>query len=605
MKIKVSDYVANFFRIKGVQQCFAVTGGGAMHLNDSFGHNDYFDIVYNHHEQACSMAAEGYAQVTGRPAIVSVTSGPGTTNAMTGVLGAWLDSIPMVIISGQMKRETLISSNSLRLRQLGFQEFNIIDSVKAMTKYAVVVDDPRYVHYHLEKAFYEATSGRKGPVWLDIPIDIQGLYIDEDDIIVTDSVQNISSINEVDIKHFFTKLNSAKKPVLLAGYQIRMEDSVDHFQKLINFLGIPVLTEWNNHDLLEEGHLLNAGRPGTIGDRNGNLVLQNSDLLIVLGCQLSLRQISYEWKNFARNSYIIGINSEIEELIKPTLNVDQFIVGSVKEVINSILNSGKKSIHSDSLGWNLWAQKMKQKYPVFDTKKNRETGLLSVYEFFHELSKSILGDSVTVLANGAACVAGLQSIKIGKNQRLFTNAGASSMGYAISASIGAAKAVKNQRRVYCIEGDGSIQMNLQELQTIVHNSLNIKIFWINNDGYHSIRQTQKGMFKAEERGYCGADQRSGISFPHADRIAVAYGIPYFRIDSNSDIENVLKKINNIYGPLICEVITDPNEDFSPKLTSKMNEDGTFTTPSLEDMYPFLSEVEIRENLLELKEFISK
>ena len=605
MKIKVSDYVADFFRKRGISQCFAVTGGGAMHLNDSFGHNDYFDIVYNHHEQACSMAAEGYAQVSGKPAIVSVTSGPGTTNAMTGVLGAWLDSIPMIIISGQMKRETLISSNSLQLRQLGFQEFNIVDSVKAMTKYAVVVDDPRYIHYHLEKAFFEATSGRKGPVWLDIPIDIQGLYLDADNIIVTNSVQNISSLNEADIIQFFAKLNSAKKPVLLAGYQIRMEDSVSHFQKLIDFLGIPVLTEWNSHDLFEDGHPLNAGRPGTIGDRNGNLVLQNSDLLIVLGCQLSLRQISYEWKNFARNAYIIGINSEIEELIKPTLSVDYFIVGGVKEVIKSILNSGKESVHSDNLGWNLWAQKMKQKYPIYVSKKNREIGLLSVYEFFYELSKSILGDSITVLANGAACVAGLQTMKIGKNQRLFTNAGASSMGYAICASIGAAKAVKNKKRVYCIEGDGSIQMNLQELQTIIHNSLNIIIFWINNDGYHSIRQTQKAMFKAEERGYCGADKRSGISFPQAERIADAYGISYLRIESNSEIENVLNKIYNVDGPLICEVITDPNEDFSPKLTSKMNEDGTFTTPSLEDMYPFLSEIETRNNLLELKEFISK
>jgi len=605
MKIKISDYVVDFFKKKGLSQCFTVTGGGAMHLNDSFGHSDSFDVVYNHHEQACSMAAEGYAQITGKPAIVSVTSGPGTTNTITGVLGAWLDSIPMIVISGQMKRETLISSNSLGLRQLGFQEFNIVDSIKVMTKYAAVLDDPRYVHYHLEKAFFEATSGRKGPVWLDIPIDIQGLVVEEDDIIITDSLIKVSLHRVADINHLFDKLNTAKKPVILAGYQIRMDDSHDEFLKLVDFLGIPVLTEWNNHDLLEDSHPLNAGRPGTIGDRNGNMVLQNSDLVIAIGCQLSLRQISYEWRNFARNAYLIGINYEIEELIKPTLNIDYFIHGSVKEIIKGILYSGKKSIHSESSGWNLWAQKMKDKYPVFTNTNNQKKSSLSVYEFFNELSKSILNDSITVLANGAACVAGLQTIKVGKNQRLFTNAGASSMGYSICASIGAAKAINNQKSIFCIEGDGSIQMNIQELQTIVHNSYNIKIFWINNDGYHSIKQTQKGMFKANERGYCGAGKESGISFPQAEKISFAYGLPYFKINSSSIIDDVLKKIITVDGPLICEVITDPDEDFSPKLISKMNDDGTFTTPSLEDMYPFLSEIEMNNNLLELEKLISK
>ena len=606
MKIRISDYIVNFFANKGISQCFVVTGGGAMHLNDSFGHSKKFNCVYNHHEQACSMAAEGYAQITGIPAIVCVTSGPGTTNTLTGVLGAWLDSIPMIIISGQMKRETLVSSNSLGLRQLGFQEFNIIDSIKSMTKYSAVLNDPRYIKYHLEKAFLEATSGRKGPIWLDIPLDIQGLLINEEEILEVNPIVELKRSPEVnDIEYIINKLNISKKPVLLVGYQVRMDNAYNDFIKLVDFLEIPVVTEWNNHDLLMDAHPLNAGRPGTIGDRSGNLVLQNSDLVIALGCQLSIRQISYEWKNFAKNSYLIGINLELEELIKPTLNINYKINAGIKDIIQSILKSGLKSIHSKNSGWNSWAQSMRIKYPVYSNHIANTNLLMSVYKFFNEFSNNISDNTITVLANGAACVAGLQTIKIGLNQRLFTNAGASSMGYAICASIGAAVAEKNLKSIYCIEGDGSIQMNIQELQTIVQNNFNIKLFWINNNGYHSIKQTQKGMFKADEKGYCGADKSSGISFPSAEKIAIAYGLPYYRIDNNENVEIVLKTIVKSNGPLICEVITDPNEDFSPKLVSKMNEDGTFTTPSLEDMYPFLSEKEIKQNLEELEILIEK
>jgi len=604
MKVKVSDYIVKFFKNKGINKCFAVTGGGAMHLNDSFGHDSDFEVIYNHHEQACSIAAEGYAQVTGNPAIVSVTSGPGTTNALTGVLGSWLDSIPMIIISGQMKKDTLISSNSLKLRQLGFQEFNIVDCVKTMTKYAVVLDNPNYLNYHLEKAYYEATTGRKGPVWLDIPVDIQGLIIDEGDVSPLKFPKHLLLNSEVEFRYVFEKLDNARKPVLLAGYQIRMDNAHDDFLKLVDFLGIPVVTEWNSHDLLEDSHPLNAGRPGTIGDRNGNLVLQNSDLIIALGCQLSIRQISYEWSNFGKNAYIIGINYEVEELIKPTLNIGYVINAGIKDFINELLSVDYKSEHSQFSGWCLWSKLMKEKYPIYKERINNNSRILSVYEFFNKFSENVIGNSVTVLANGAACVAGLQTIQIGKNQRLFTNAGASSMGYAICAAIGASIAVGKQSRVYCVEGDGSIQMNIQELQTIIHNSLNIKLFWINNGGYHSIKQTQKGMFKGDDRGYCGADILSGISFPSAEKIAFAYGIPYYKIDSEVSIEKIIDQINSIDGPTLCEVVTDPNEDFCPKLVSKLNEDGSFSTPSLEDMYPFLTENEMTANLKQLESMIS-
>jgi len=604
VKIKISDYIVKFFASKGLNQCFVVTGGGAMHINDSFGHSSNFSCVYNHHEQACAMAAEGYAQITGRPAIVSVTSGPGTTNALTGVLGAWLDSIPMIIISGQMKRETLISSNQLGLRQLGFQEYNIIESVRSMTKYSTLITEPKLIHYHLERAYNAAVSGRKGPVWLDIPVDIQGILIDENEISIVNIYDGHNEINEYDVQHLHNKLRESSKPVLLVGYQVRMENAHEEFLKLVDFLGIPVVTEWNCHDLLSDSHPLNAGRPGTIGNRSGNIVLQNADLLITLGCQLSIRQISYEWKNFAKNAYIIGINCELEELIKPTLNIDYCISGSIKEFILTTLRLDYSPKASLQNGWNLWTQNMAKKYQVHNIKRENSSNFVSVYDFFNDFSNSLNDDSITVLANGAACVAGLQTMKIGANQRVFTNAGASSMGYAICAAIGAATAVNNLKNIYCIEGDGSIQMNIQELQTIIHSGFNIKLFWINNSGYHSIKQTQKSMFSAESRGYCGADFGSGISFPSAQKIALAYGYPFFQINSKDNMDLILQEINKTTGPILCEVITNPNEDFSPKLISRISEDGLFVTPSLEDMYPFLSDAEMRENLIELDHLLN-
>ena len=593
--VKVSDYIAEFFAKRGVNKCFVVTGGGAMHLNDSFGHSSDIDCVYNHHEQGCSMAAEGYTRLTGKPAIVSVTSGPGTTNTVTGVLGAWLDSVPMIVLSGQMNFDTTIKSTPLPLRQLGFQEFNIVDSVQAMTKYAEMVTDPNYIAYHLEKALHLTESGRKGPVWLDIPLDVQSAKIDPNDLIHYALPIDRSLVSEEVIDSVFDKLNKAKKPVLFVGYGVRMSNSYEAFLKAVDKLKIPVVTEWNSNDLIWKDHDYYAGHAGTIGNRGGNFVVQESDLLIAVGCQFSIRQLSYRWENFAPKAYKIAVDIDKYELIKPTIKIDQPINTTVDSFLEALNISTKVSSHSYDNKWNQWSREINEKYPIVQEKHLKSKCPISIYAFFKSLSKRLEGNDVVVLANGAACVAGLQAIDTKKGQRVFTNAGASSMGYGVAAAVGAACAKENNEQVFCVEGDGSIQMNLQELQTIAHNNLNIKIFWINNDGYHSIKQTQAAMFKGKERGYCGAHNQSGISFPSAEKIAKAYDFNFYRIINLNDLESIVEGVYNCSGPTICEVVTDPDEKFEPKLQSKLLEDGTFKVPSLEDMYPFLPKEEMEEN----------
>ena len=599
---RIADLIKDYFVSKGVDTCFCVTGGGAMHFNDSFGHDPRISVIYNHHEQASAVAAEGYARVSGKPAIVSVTSGPGATNAITGVVGAWLDSIPMVVLSGQMKRETLVSSTNLPLRQLGFQEYNIVDVAKHMTKYCRVLSDPDTVIDDLEEAYHIMMSGRKGPIWLDVPLDVQAFESHELKDIASSRQypDNCSAIsdNAVDYQYIIKRLSEAKRPVLMVGYEVRMDNCVADFLELVENIGIPVVTEWNSHDLIPDDNPLNSGRPGTIGDRAGNFVVQQSDILLCIGCQLSIRQISYAWQNFAPRAYKIGASSDLSELHKPTVSFDLALHCSVKTFIsgfNSFLRCNSYiTTHGD---WSAWARNLYIKYSGSNYSCSDDGNGLSVYSFFTSLNDSRSSDSVTVLANGAACVAGLQTLKSIDNQRFFTNAGASGMGYAIAASIGTSAFCGNGTQVICVEGDGSIQMNIQELQTIVHNRLNIKIFWLNNNGYQSIRITQRSMFNAETTGYCGAGPESGISFPSAERIANAYNIPYYKLCSHDDLQE-LASILKSDGPLIAEVILNPLEEFAPKLQSRLNPDGTFSTPSLEDMAPFLRREEINSTLFQ-------
>ena len=497
MKKRVADFIASYLANNGLNQIFTVTGGGAMYLNDAFGHHPNLNCIYNHHEQACAMAAEGYARLSGRTAVVCVTSGPGGTNALTGVMGAWLDSIPMIIISGQMKLSTTIASTTVPLRQLGFQEFNILDAVKCMTKYCAMVKKPKDIRYYLEKAKHIAENGRPGPVWLDIPLDVQGDQVDIEELKKyhpgEDSFLNISVPTQEQIEHIVRKIKESKRPVILAGNGIRAAHAVEAFLKVVEKYRIPVVTAWNAHDLIHDANPLFAGRPGTIGTRGGNFVVQNSDLLISLGCRMNLRQISYEWKNFAKHAYKIAVDIDEGELRKPTLANDYSIHADVKDVLNELLNTDY--VADEKLeDWIQWARDINQRYPVaLEEYRQQYRSPISPYIFMQELSQRLKGTDTVVASNGTACVCGLQVIDIKDDMRMFTNAGASSMGYGLPAAVGACIADRT-RKIICLEGDGSIQMNLQELQTVVHHNLNMKIVWLNNDGYHSIRQTQCQVF---------------------------------------------------------------------------------------------------------------
>jgi acetolactate synthase I/II/III large subunit len=597
VKQRVADYIADFLVAQNITDIFTITGGGAMYLNDAFGHHPKLRCIYNHHEQACAIAAEAYTRYSGKLAAVCVTSGPGGTNAITGVLGGWLDSVPMFIISGQVKYTTSIKSTKVPLRQLGDQEFNIVDCISALTKFSQMIVNPDDIAYVLEKALYLTTNGRPGPVWLDIPLNVQGAIIESDKLPHYESMESKREIPpEVSyskIKKIIGKIKQARRPVVLAGSAIRSSGAFNNFLELIEKLQIPVVTAWNAHDVLWDDHPLYCGRPGTVGNRGGNFVVQKSDLLLILGCRLNIRQISNNWENFAPKAYKIMVDIDRGELLKPTLSIDMPIKADAADVIKK-LNSYIKSKVNIHEKWLAWSKNINKQYPVCLENYYTKNSPVNPYVFMNELFLQLDEGDVIVTSNGSACVCSFQAAIIKKNQRLFTNSGCASMGYGLPASLGVAVERKG-KRVVCLEGDGSIQMNIQELQTVIHNKLNIKIFWLNNNGYHSIRQTQINFFSTS---LCGVSSDNGVSFPEAERIAYAYNIPFIKIESIANIEQRISEALTVEGPVIIEVVIDPEKIFEPKLSARRLQDGTMVSPSLEDMFPFLPEDEMKKIILE-------
>lgn len=594
MKMKVAEYMADFFVKNGVEHCFMVTGGGAMHLDDAFTHKEGMKCIFNHHEQACSIAAEGYMRYSGKLPLVCVTSGPGGTNAITGVLGAWLDSIPMFVVSGQVKRITTIHATEAKVRQIGDQEFNITDCVSSMTKYAKFIDKENEIAYHLEKALYLCKNGRGGPVWLDVPLDVQAALIDTDDLIHFDvTKEDTESVfyDENNTAKIIEKIKSAKRPVILAGTGIRLGNAREEFIEAVNKLNIPVVTAWNAHDVIWDEHPLYVGRPGTIGTRGGNFVVQNCDLLISLGCRLNIRQISYNYDDFAKDAYKIIVDIDGEELKKHTIHPDLPIHADVKDVLKSLINSGFENHNEDHEKWLAWCKKTNAKYPAALPEYYQQQSPVNPYVFMKELFGILDENETVVTGNGSACVISFQAAEIKKGTRLFTNSGSATMGYGVPSALGISFAKKGER-VICLDGDGSIQMNLQELQTIVYNHANIKIFVINNDGYHSMRQTQSNLFKG---ALAGVNKENGVSFPDMEKIAYAYDIPYFRIGCVDSIVETATKAINTEGPVICEVMVDKAQFFAPKLGSKVLPDGKIVSPAIDDLSPFLSREEYLEN----------
>ena len=590
MEIKIAHLIADFLVEKGVKHVFTVTGGGAMHLNDALGHKEGLVSVYNHHEQGSSIAAEGYARLTGKIAVCCVTSGPGGTNAITGVMGGYLDSIPMFVLSGQVKRETTLWSTDVPLRQLGDQEFPIIDSVQNMTKYAVMVTEPNDILYHLEKAWFLANNGRKGPVWLDIPLDVQAAKVDKESLRHFEGSDEEKALcgkenpsySEEQTKAILDKLYNAKRPVILAGTGVNVAQAKDEFLKAAAKLKVPVVTAWNAHDLMTDDNPYYCGRPGTVGTRGGNFVVQNADVLFVIGCRMNIRMISYNYKEWAKEAYKIVVDIDEAELRKPTVKVDMKVNADLTDVLKSI-NASSYEANPIHEAWVKWGRDIDAKYPACLPSYDDIKSPVNPYVFIDKFSKTLSEGDKVVCGNGSACVVTFQGMHIKKDQRLFTNSGCAAMGYGFPAAVGAAVAEEG-KRVICVDGDGSFQMNLQELQTVVYNKLNLKIFIMNNNGYHSIRQTQTNLFTPPLVGVCDGN---GLSFPDLEKLAYAYGIRFVRISDSSEVESKTLEALEGNDPVLVEVVLSDKQTFSPKLSSKVLPDGKIVSPPIDDMFPFL------------------
>ena len=624
MKIKLSTYVSQFLVDHGITHAFTVTGGGAMHLNDSLGHQEGLTCVYNHHEQACAIAAESYARIHNKIAALCVTTGPGGTNAMTGVVGGYLDSIPMLVISGQVRYDTTARSTGLPLRAMGDQEFDITKSAAAMTKYCEMITDPKRIRYCLEKAFYIATTGRPGPCWIDIPLNIQGSYIETDELCGFDpegyEENPAPAIKDEDVDFIIEKIKASKRPVFYAGNGIRISGGFETFKNVAELLGIPVATCWDSIDAIYDEHPLYVGRGGIMGDRAGNFAVQNADLVFACGNRLSIRQVGYNWTTWAREAYVIVNDVDEAELKKPTLHVDMPVWGDAKELLEKLEKkllemkaSGKLSgsydepdgtKHTECLfdgaDWITRCQQWKEKYPVVLKRHYEDKNHTNVYAFIKELSSRLSEGQVTVVGNGSACVVGSHGYVIKKDQRFIINSAIASMGYDLPAAIGAAVAEHGDKDdtvkdIILVTGDGSIQMNIQELQTIIHHKMPIKIFVINNEGYHSIRQTQTNLF---DKNFVGIGPQSGdLSFPDMSKLAPAYGYPYFSCDGNEYLDEAITQTLSAEGPAICEIFVSKEQNFEPKSATKRLEDGTLVSPPLEDLAPFLDREEFYANMV--------
>lgn len=603
MQQRLSDYVANFLASHGVTDVFSVVGGGAMHLNDALGHHSSLHVTYNHHEQACAIAAEAYARLENRIAAVCVTTGPGGTNALTGVLGGWLDSIPMFIISGQVRYDTTaryaLQFTGTPLRAMGDQEFDITKSVSAMTKYAVMIEDPQTIRYHLEKAWHLAITGRPGPVWLDIPVNFQGCYIETDSLTGYDSAEDDAllppPVGDDTIQMVLEKIRTAKRPVFHAGYGTRLSGGYSAFRSVAEKLGIPIVTYWNAVDLIEDEHPLYCGRAGNMGDRPGNWAIQNADVILAVGTRISIRQVGYNWKTWARAAEVIMVDIDPAELKKPTLHVEHPIWADARDFLQKLDAAVSNVPVNHASDWLDTCQRWKREYPAVLPRQWEENGeTANVYAFVRYLSSQLPENSLTAVSNGACCVVGNQAYVIQKGSRMANNSAVASMGYGLPAAIGTCIA-GGRRATICLEGDGSIMMNLQELQTILTNRLPIKIFLINNNGYHSIRLTQNNLFK--EHGKVGIGPESGdLSFPEFERLAKAFGYPYYSAHSNAEMKAVVDAVLPLDGPVFCEIFTDTQQVWEPKSSTKRLPDGTLVSPPLEDLAPFLPREELAQQM---------
>lgn len=592
--MRVADYIFKTLADKGVKHVFLVTGGGAMHLNDALGKESRIQYICNLHEQACAMAAEGYARITGSPGILNVTTGPGGTNALTGVAGAWLDSIPMLVISGQVKRATTIAAcPELQLRQLGDQELNIVDVVRPITKYAKMVQDASLIRQELEKAWHICQSGRPGPVWLDIPLDIQAADIDPAKLpsYTPEPETLLPEIPETQWEQITAKLRSAKRPAIIAGIGVRHGKGCQDLLKLAEKLQIPVLTSISGIDLIPSDHPLFFGRPGILGERAANFIMQNCDLLLVLGTRMGIRVIGYAYDKVAREACKIMVDADPAELQKPTFRPDIAVHGDAGQFLNGLLD--RLPANPGNPDWLAYCRGLKKRYPVITEEHLASKDYVSSYVLPELVSRFCYDNSIVVTGNGIAYTSTFQALPVKAGMRVFANEACASMGYGLPAAIGAALA-GNGREVICMTGDGSLQMNIQELQTLKNLQLPVKLFVYNNDGYLSIKLTQKSFFGGN---FVGSEPGSGVQLPELEKLAAAYGISYRKLHTNQEAETALPEILAMTGPVLIEVMTDPFEVPSPKAASKRLADGSMVSAPLEDLAPFLPREEFLQNMI--------
>lgn len=606
--VRLSDYVARRLHKHGVRHVFMLTGGGAMHLNDALGRAEGLRYVCCHHEQALAMAAESYTRLSGRLAAVNVTTGPGGINTLNGVHGAYTDSIAMIVVSGQVKRETLRQNAPVVLRQLGDQEADIVEMVKPITKFAALVSNPLDIRYLLEKALWLAETGRPGPVWLDVPIDVQSALIDPAtlrgfDPVVEGYGSEFALPSEYgwltgDALHEAARavvgaIRQSRRPVLMPGTGIRIAGMHEVFLEVADRLGIAVAPAWNAQDVVPEDHPLYVGRPGTVGDRAGNFAVQCADLLLVLGSRLNIRQISYNFAAFAPQAKKIMVDVDAAELRKPTLSIDMPVHADLKTFLPAMLEALEgyqaPQQHKTYLDWGL---DRRRRYPAVLPEYWDAKGVVNPYCFTERLFEALEANEVIVMADATAAVVTVQAAKLKTGQRLYSNSGAASMGYDLPATIGAWHAMaEGSKRIICLAGDGSIMQNLQELQTIIGQKIPAKIFLYNNSGYHSIRQSQQSYFDGYSVG-CGPD--TGVTFPDFGKIATAFGFHFLRVSDHAEMDRAIAETLAAPGAAICEIFIDKTQNFAPKVSSRRLEDGSMVTAPLEDLAPFLPRDELAQ-----------
>ncbi len=591
--MKTSNYIANFLAEKGVKHIFTISGAGNVHLLDAIADNPKLKYICPHHEQAGIMSAIAYGRISGRMGVMITTSGGGASNAITGVLDAWADSMPVVVISGQEKTDFAREDNPLRM--WGVQGFNVTKVVGSICKYSALVRDPKTIRYHLEKAFYLAKSGRPGPVWIDIPIDIQSSQIDPDKL----EPFTLEQETKPDIKEQINKIialtKRSKRPVLHLGHGIRLSGGVDLIPSLMKKLPFPVLTAWNGADMIPTQHPLHYGREGNYGQRCANFVVQNCDLLIAIGTRLTLPMIGYDFSQFARTATKVIVDIDPAELAKFGDRSDTITVcADAKYFMEELLKAAPEPGCDKPKGWIEQCDKWRDKYPLFDRTIHRSRkGFVNSYLFNDKLSDCLGDDEIVVTDMGTALTSTHQCIRLKEKQRIITSTGLGEMGYGLPGAIGACFA-HDKKRVILITGDGSMMMNLQELQTIAHHKLPIKIFIYINDGYLTIKTTQLGLFGKK---FTASGKGSGVTCPDFSRLGKAFGFKTFRIKEEKNIGNAIKKAIKTSGPVICEVIADPLQPLVPKLSFRVLPDGKMVSPPLEDLYPFLTREQLKNEML--------